>query len=557
MSGQRAGQIVIAGGYQDGFDSHVAMLRLNSDGTQDFGFGAAGEVKTIVGSNDLAEDVVIQPDDKIVVAGFTDNAAMVLRYDPDGALDSTFGGGDGVVTFQVLAGQQTRVQSVILQPDGKILVTGFAVVTAAIPDPTPGVPPFQTPADRAALVARLNTNGTIDTSFGGGDGFATINITFPEPTPGFPDPSPPFVGGNDDSDGLALQADGKIVWAGRTNNVAGTTCNGQIYADQQSLIGRLNADGTPDNTFDGDGHRIVALGTTPNCPDDAFRNVAIQPDGKIVAVGAANTTQDASTNAKSNISVARFNSDGSFDNTFSGDGRLATPIASTTGFLADIAEDVAIQSDGNLLVGAFTDQGGPGPIVGTFISQLDFAALRYLSDGTLDNTFAGDGIGVYDFSLNDTFDAMVVDASGRPVLAGYSYVEGSSVDPLVSVARVATNGVLDATFNTTGTPPGTFFKKLQGGSVDLGAGVVRQSVGGNAGKLVVVGSTDVGSQTDVGLVRYTTAGALDTTFSGDGKATGDDGAPQRCSERSRRPDRRQDRGGRHELRRCGRAALRR
>ena len=88
---------------------------------------------------------------------------------------------------------------------------------------------------------------------------------------------------------------------------------------------------------------------------------------------------------------------------------------------------------------------------------------------------------------------------------------------------MATNGALDATFNAAGSPPGTFFKKLQGGSVDLGAGVVRQNSGANAGKLVVVGSTDVGSQTDVGLVRYTTTGALDATFSGDGKATGDDG----------------------------------
>jgi uncharacterized delta-60 repeat protein len=521
--GSRAGQIVIAGGYQDGFDSHVALLRLNADGTQDSSFGSGGEVKTVVGSNDLAEDIVIQPDDKIVVAGFSDNRAMVLRYLPDGQLDNTFGGGDGVTTFQVITGQQTRVQSVILQPDGKILVAGFGVVTPSIPDPTPNDPPYSTSADRAALVARLDANGNVDTTFGGGDGFATINITTPEPTPGFPDPSPPYVGGSDDADGLALQADGKIVWAGRTINVAGSSCNQQIYADGESLIGRLNANGTPDTTFDGDGHRIVSLGTTSNCPDDSFRNVTIQSDGRIVAVGSANTTMDSATNAKANISVARFNSDGSFDNNFSADGRLATSIASTTGFLSDVADDVVVLADGKIVVGASTDQGGPGPIPGTYISENDFAALRYNADGSLDSSFSGDGIGIYDFSENDTFDAMIVDSSGRPVLAGYSFVVGQFADPLVAVARVATNGALDTTFNSTSTLPGTFFKTLQGGSVDQGAAVVRQGVGLNADKLVVIGSTDTGSQTDVGLVRYGTTGALDTSFSADGKATADDG----------------------------------
>ena len=85
--GARAGQMVLVGGFQDGFDFHVALLRLNPDGTQDTSFGVGGEVKTFVGSNDLAEDAAIQPDDKIVVAGFSDNRAMVLRYLPDGALD--------------------------------------------------------------------------------------------------------------------------------------------------------------------------------------------------------------------------------------------------------------------------------------------------------------------------------------------------------------------------------------------------------------------------------------------------------------------------------------
>ncbi len=498
--GTNAGKVVIVGGYQDGFDFHVSMLRLNPDGTQDTAFGKGGEVKTTVNQNDLAEDAVIQSDDKIVVAGFSDNQAMVLRYQPDGDLDTAFGGGDGMVTFAAAAGKFARVSSVALQSDGKIVVAGYGEVSAA--------------TGRDIMIARLTSAGALDTSFGGGDGISTLSLTSPDPSP---DPSPPFVGGTDRARGVALQSDGKIVFVGQTSNPAGSTCNTVNFADFQSVVGRLNANGTLDTSFDSDGSRILSLGTTSNCPDDGFRDVTVQSDGKIVAVGYANTTMDYATNAKNNVSVARFNSNGSFDNAFSDDGRLATPISSTESFLSDVAEEVHVLSDGKILVGAYSDDGTDNH-AGVVVSQNNFAALRYNTNGTLDTSFGGDGIGEYDFSQNDTFDAMVVDATGRPVLAGYSYVAGQFVDPKVAVARVRTDGALDTTFNGTGT----FFKQLQGSSVELGAGVARQAIGANAGKLVVVGSTDAGSQTDVALVRYTTAGALDTSFSSDGKATGDD-----------------------------------
>jgi uncharacterized delta-60 repeat protein len=485
--GSRAGKVVIAGGFQDGFNEHVAVMRLNMDGTQDAFFGEGGEVRTYVGSNDLVEDVAIQSDDKVVVVGWSDNRGMVLRYQPDGALDTTFGGGDGVILFTATTNRFTRLRSVVIQPDGRIVVVGTADVSDA--------------TGRDVLVARLTAAGALDSSFGGGDGIATLSLTTPEPIPPFPDPDPPYVSGTDQGRGVSLQADGKIVFVGHTVNPAGSGCNGQGYADSQSVVGRMNVNGTLDTSFDSDGHRTPSLGTAGNCPDDAFRSVVVQSDGRIVAVGYANTP-------KTNVSVARFNTDGSFDTTFSDDGRLATAIGSQS----DIAEDVHVHSDGRILVGAFSDGGTSG------VSQLNFAAVRYTSTGALDTSFAGDGIGVYDFSGNDTLDAMAVDASGRLLLAGYSYVAGQFEDPLIAVARVATVGELDITFNGSGT----FFKPLQGSSVDLAAGIAQQSVGANARKLVVVGSTDVGSQTDVGLVRYTTGGALDTSFSGDGKATADD-----------------------------------
>ena len=170
--------------------------------------------------------------------------------------------------------------------------------------------------------------------------------------------------------------------------------------------------------------------------------------------------------------MARFNANGAFDTSFDGDGRLSTAISSTTSFLSDVGDDIHVLGDGRILVGAYSDDGTDNG-AGTVISQNNFAALRYSTTGALDTSFSGDGIGEYDFSQNDTFDAMVVDPTGRPVLVGYSYVAGQFVDPKLAAARVTTTGALDTSFNGTGT----FFKPLQGSSVDLAAGIARQSTG--------------------------------------------------------------------------------
>jgi uncharacterized delta-60 repeat protein len=480
--GANAGRIVLAGGYQDGFNAHVALLRLNPDGTQDMGFGGAGETKTIIGNNDLAYDVAIADDDKIVVAGDSDQDFFVARYTPDGALDTTFGGGDGVARAGAVPGEFDRGHTVVIQPDGKILVGGYSWTSAT--------------TYRDLSVMRFTPLGDLDTSFGGGDGIATISVT---PT------------NAERIWGLAVQPDGKIVGVGGVNN-GNSTCNTVAYTDQNSLVMRLHADGSPDATFGGDGIVTQNL-ANGNCPDDSFRAIALAADGKIVTAGGAATTHDGSTNAKSNISAARFNPDGSFDTTFDTDGWTWTNIAPTSTYLADLAEDVAILGDGKILVGAYSDAGSPQG------SNQNFAAVRFSPAGALDPTFDGDGKAVVDFGQNDSLDAMAVDTSGRPVLAGYSYPPGVFDDPQIAAARLGTDGKMDQSFNGTGS----FFKPLQGGSVDAGYAVGVQRVAPNAGRVIVAGSTDAGRSYDFGLVRYTTNGTLDDTFSSDGRATGDDG----------------------------------
>src|SRR5262249_25136126 len=149
--------------------------------------------------------------------------------------------------------------------------------------------------------------------------------------------------------------DGKILGAG-DSPLGSSSCNTFSYQDRNSLIFRLNTDGSLDTTFGTGGIVSANLATVGNCPDDGFRDVTLQSDGKIVATGYANTTQDGSTNAKNNISVARFNSNGTFDTTFDGDGKAWTNISSTAGFLSDIGMEVSVLTTpaaqaGKILVG--------------------------------------------------------------------------------------------------------------------------------------------------------------------------------------------------------------
>lgn len=141
----------------------------------------------------------------------------------------------------------------------------------------------------------------------------------------------------------------------------------------------------------------------------------------------------------------------------------------------------------------------------------DFGLVRYNSDGTLDNTFDGDGIVRTDFGGDDGATSMFIQADGKIVVAGYSIVGGNGV---FAVARYNTNGSLDATFDGDGRVTTAI------GTDDAAYSVSIQS----NGRIVVGGRARIGTNYVFALARYTTAGALDTSFDGDGKATTDMGA---------------------------------
>ena len=242
---QTDGKILVAGYTDNGSDSDFALARYNSDGSRDNSFGTGGIVTTNIGTDDGGYSVALQPDGKILVAGYSSTVSAtgfaLTRYDTNGSLDTTFGTG-GIVTTPI--GTEAGGYSVALQPNGKILVAGYG-------NPG-GVYSF-------ALV-RYDTNGSLDTTFdtdGNNDGIVT--------TP---------IGTNARGYSVALQpADGKILVAGYTG-VPGT--------GGFALV-RYDTNGSPDNSFGTGGVVTTTIGT-----DDVGLSIALQPDGKILVAGYGN-----------------------------------------------------------------------------------------------------------------------------------------------------------------------------------------------------------------------------------------------------------------------------
>jgi uncharacterized delta-60 repeat protein len=382
---QSDGRTVVVGGVNNGgSNTDIFVARYNADGTLDASFGTGGIVVTaITGNADWAESVAIQADGKIVVAGsrhngLTNNFA-VLRYHSDGTLDTTFGG-TGIVTF-AFSSSHEQAQAVRVQADGKIVVAGYAEIGG----------------NEDFAVARLNSDGTLDATFDT-DGKATTAIGTAA----------------DRIYDIAIQADGKIVAAGSTDN--GT--------DTDVAIVRYTGTGALDATFDGDGRRVVPIGTG----FDVGYAVALQSDGKIVVAG------DDSTGVNSAFTVVRLNTDGSLDTTFSGDGIASTMV----GALYDHGHAVAIQSDGKIVVAGESFNG----------SNNDIALVRFNSGGTLDTSFDGDGkLTTTLGSSSDSAAAVALQPDGTIVVGGY----GTFANNDAVILRYHTNGSLDTRFGLWNT----------------------------------------------------------------------------------------------------------
>ena len=411
-------------------------------GDLDPSFGSGGKVTTdFLEGSDQAHSVAIQPDGKIVVVGFafsniTAGDFAVARYNKDGGLDSSFGAG-GRLTINFLGtGSQDSASSVAIQPDGKIVIGGSTTFFRL----------------NFALM-RLNTDGSLDSTFGIGGKVRTDFSAF-----------------DSGVNAIALQPDGKIVAAGFR---APFTQNGSDFA-----LVRYNADGSLDTTF-GSGGRVT---TDFLSLDDVANAVTIQPDGRIVAVGYNNVTRFAQ--FLFDFALARYNSDGSLDPSFGSGGKV------TTNFFGsfDVARAVAIQPDGKLVVaGAATNPFLP--------SETDFGLVRYQSDGSLDVTFGTGGKVVTDFfSEGDEAYALSLQPDGRIIAAGLAEEGSFSGRSDFALARYNTNGSLDTAFGSGGRVRTDFF-----GFDDGARAVALQS----DGKIVAAGRANIDFvQGQFALARY-------------------------------------------------------
>jgi uncharacterized delta-60 repeat protein len=508
-----AGHIVLAGsteGYNSSYSPLAfAVARLNTDGSLDATFNGTGKATihqfgTSASELDIASSEAIDSSGNIIVAGtaegsFSDGDGdrfAVARLSASGALDSSFGtGGKTTVNIRGLTSEDDYAPGMALDSSGHIVVAGTALISLSNYYP-----------QEDFAVARLNSDGSLDTSFAS-SGKTTIS----------------FAGYDDDrAAGVAIDPSGQIVVAGTVNSTAVGAAIG---------VARLNADGSLDGAWGSGG--LVTTSIQGTSIDEATNMTITQPDGKILVVGLT-TPQSAYVR---NLAVTRYNPDGTLDSTFGQGGKAvfddtsgvfldATSVAVDSAGHIDIAGGtstsygerfavVRLNSDGSLdttfgtdgeavlppfggssihyeqdsVAGLAIDSSGRIVLAGTASSygSTEFAVARLNPDGSLDTSFANGGEETISGFTNssyeyDTASGVVIDASGRIVVAGITYYGyGTPHGVGVAVARLNSDGTLDTSFASGGTttfglPSGSDVEDVVGVSLDPSGRIV---VGGD------------------------------------------------------------------------------
>jgi uncharacterized delta-60 repeat protein len=335
---------------------------------------------------------------------------------------------------------------VLVRPDGRIIAVGSREVGNSFH--------FEFGA------SGYDAAGNLDPGFGTG-GIATT----------------PLGGSMDKAFDAALLPDGGFVAVGRTD-AAGPT-------NTDFGVARYTADGQPSPAFPAGGFvRTDVAGR-----GDAANAVAVQPDGKIVAAGVAQTSP-----IDFDFALVRYNPDGTLDHSFGANGIVTTDL----GTLNDVANAVAIQPDGK--------------IVAVGDAEENIGLARYLPNGSLDRTFGGTGTVVSDLGFDDVATGVAITPGGTIFIAGTRLGPHVNLDPYV--ASYGPNGKLNLGFGQSGVAD----TDLSGGD-DFGDDLVLDSHGG----IVVVGTASSPTVTDMALVRYNLDGTLDTFLTTDFHGAGDFG----------------------------------
>lgn len=353
MAIQQDGKPVCAGYYSNGAFIRSAVVRYKTNGEFDSSFGINGiAVPFLENDEHRVMAMKLQPDEKIVVVGYTTTDFLLARYKTDGHPDSSFGT-NGYVTRH--AGWFYDIlQEVELQPDGKIIAAGVLYedmhyVFAAL---------------------RYNADGTPDSSLGG-NGLVTIQANM----------------SHSECRGLAVQPDGKILLAG----FSGDTDDHNIFT-----VVRLKTDGSPDSSFGTNG---IAYPPSPGV-NEKLEDIVVLPGGKILAVGESLITPG----SRSDVTLVQLDSTGVPDPGFGTGGISQVNLWNSLSGLTKIA----LQPDGKIIgTGWISSQGSfPGDVI----------LLRFNTGGTLDTYFDTDGfIGNAGSDPDNTYTGNTVALSGARV----------------------------------------------------------------------------------------------------------------------------------------------
>ena len=579
------GNAVAAGRAFNGTDYDFVLVRVLPSGLPDETLGSDGVVTTnVTADNDRAEAIAVQNDGRIVVAGHSgdwnssnlNTDFTVVRYLPDGTLDQTFGAG-GVSMFSIST-QREGLFGIAIQPDQKLVVAGFSLMdiggsttvlarlnASGMLDPSFGEggiatppsdqstgiaydlvlvdPPGQSKSsalplavgeinDDVALIRYL-ADGTLDPLFGDG---------------GIAMPGGLGHGNHISGASLLLPPDDRIIVSAEASRIGGTSCFLVRYGEDGNLdlsfgeagsielpmcqeggnalargdgggliaagaaypnlyVAKLDEDGEIDLEFGDNG---VALIETEG--SGRVSAVMVQPDGKIVVVanhaiarldesgdldasfgnGGVVETEVGPTESNNSavltpdgrivvggrragfFALARFLSSGTIDSSFGTDGEVRIPFSS--GYTS--ANALAQYPDGRIIAGGRADQ--------------DFALARLLSDGTLDDTFNHDGRLQTSVTLNaDYLTALALQFDGKIVASGYS--GDAYLEQTFTVVRFDEAGSFDPTFGDGGVATTTFGDAAQ----ESAAVLIQQS-----GRIVAVGRAGIREATDIAIAGY-------------------------------------------------------
>jgi uncharacterized delta-60 repeat protein len=334
---QPDGKIVLAGSGPRG----VTLARFDSNGTIDSSFGSGG---TVEGPFGTATAVVAQPDGKLLAAVSLGGAMTVMRYDASGSLDSAFGSGG------TANGPPGSAEDLVLQPDGKVVIGGSG------PDP-------DSPPQDNIVLARFNSDGTPDSAFGSNGVVRTL------------------VGHSSNAWALSLQPDGRILAAGLSWDLS--------HPASAMTVARYLPDGHADMTFGTNG--VVTTAAT------MATAIGVLPDGRIVVAG----TDDL------RLAVMRLLPNGDPDRSFGSNGLVQIGNGGLTG-----ASDLALQPDGRIVVAGW--------------NMSVFALVRFGTSGELDPTFGQNGVSRSSFGFWSDARALALQPDGKILAAGMNSHESET-----------------------------------------------------------------------------------------------------------------------------------